>query len=133
MRPWCGGDLMGSKASLRSSAKSEATRESKDRICPLPTLFPFPTLSLPQHRHIMATATSLSHRIGKTCPARGGGAPLKSLALFSLLLASLPDPTASTSSSPDSRPHRKLISKDAAISKAACFGSYPRYVSCVCC
>lgn len=79
----------------------------------------------------MATSTSSSPRIGQSCPAASGaGAPLRSLALVSLLLASLPAPTAGASASPNSRPHRELISKDAALSKAACFGSYPRYVLC---
>ena len=92
----------------------------------------FPSPLLPQAPK-MATSTSSSPRIGHSCPAASGaGAPLRSLALVSLLLASLPAPTAGASVSPNSRPHRELISKDAALSKAACFGSYPRYVLCAC-
>lgn len=120
-------------SSRPASAAPERTKQPAASTKFALTLFPSPPLPL-LHRHTMVTSTSSLPRIGQPCPAAGGGGtPLRSLALVSLLLASLPAPTAGASSSPSSLPHRReLISKDAALSKAACFGSYPRYVLCVC-
>lgn len=113
--------------------KNEATRLRAQNFAPPSSrLLSSPTPSTRSQAPNMATSSSSLPRIGH-CPAAGGGAPLRSLALVSLLLASTPALTAAASSSPSPRPHRELISKDAALSKAACFGSYPRYVRRMCC
>jgi hypothetical protein len=52
--------------------------------------------------------------------------------LLLALLSVVSFPTCADAAAPPSRQSRELIGKDAAISKAACFGSYPRLVQNTC-